>query len=66
MTHGMFENAELPFATIGNRRYLTAEQLADQPVLAEFVKRFSSSFEHDPKLDVWWFTEPDLQRPDRK
>lgn len=53
-----FESMEVPFVTIGNRRALTGLQMAQDPYLAEFVKRFPDSFEYATNMDVAFFIEP--------
>lgn len=54
----MSETVEVPFVRVGNRRGLTDEQLTESRYLADFVRRFSQSFEYDAKQSVWLFIEP--------
>ncbi len=53
------ESVEVPFVKVGNRRCLTDKQLAEEPYLADFVRRFPDSFEHHELVSVWLFIEPD-------
>ncbi len=53
-----YESVEVPFVQIGNRRWLTGRQLAENPDLAAFVARFSSSFEYEINMDCVLFVEP--------
>lgn len=55
MSH--FASAEVPFVKLGNRRALTADQLAENPELADFVTLFSHCFEYDPLGEMYVFLE---------
>lgn len=55
-----FDSVEVPFKLRGNRRYLTREQLENDPYLADFVNRFAGNFEMDPVTDIIYFIEPEL------
>lgn len=53
------ESLEVPFTCLSDgRRYLTAEQLQDDPYLARFVAKFKTSFRFDPDICVYWFDPP--------
>lgn len=47
-----YEDAEVPFVTIGNRRGLTAMQLAREPWLMAFYRRYKHQFEVAPDIDA--------------
>ena len=53
-----YETVAVPFVTVGNRRGLTALQLAQHNYLRDFVRRFPDSFEPVYALDVILFIEP--------
>lgn len=61
-----FEDAEVPFVQIGNRRGLTAEQIADTPWLADFYRRFKQQFEVAMDVDAVLFIEPHLSSKGNK
>lgn len=55
-----FEDAEVPFVTIGNRRGLTHQQVTDEPWLMAFYQRFKHQFEVALEFDaVLLIEEPD-------
>ena len=54
-----YADCALPFHQVGNRRFLTEQQLCEWPWLEEFVARFGDSFEHDAIREIWLFNEPD-------
>ncbi len=53
----MVDSVAVPFIQLGNKRCLTDKQLCEDEDLNAFVKRFSGSFEYNPTLRVWVFTE---------
>lgn len=54
-----YRNMAVPFRWLGNRRYLTDEQLAEIPELAAFVAAFPKCFERVECLSIWVFIEAD-------
>lgn len=58
-----FMNVEVPFQQAGNRRFLTALQMAQEPWLREFVERFPGCFEYSPHLDcVFYYPDGDAPK----
>lgn len=55
-----FHTVEVPFIDVGNRRYLTREQLFNEPEpwLMDFVERFPDCFETSSYGDVLYFKPP--------
>ncbi len=58
-----YKTVAVPFVKIGNRRGLTRLQIVEMPWLADFVKRFPTSFEPAADLDAVLFIEPDATDP---
>lgn len=52
-------SSPVPFVRVGNRRALSDEQLVECPYLADFVRRFSASFERDDNARAYLFIEPE-------
>jgi hypothetical protein len=51
------KTVEVPFVTIGGRRCLTDQQLAENSWLEAFVERYWNCFEYDPQRHVWFYKE---------
>jgi hypothetical protein len=58
----MAETIEVPFITVGNRRALTRLTIANEPAVADFVRRFAHCFECDPYTDMYLFIEEGQER----
>ena len=56
-----FEDVEVPFIKIGNRRALTGLQIMQEPWLKEFIERFPASFEFCINQDCAFFIEPEAK-----
>lgn len=57
-TMSKFESIAISFhIDADGRRYLTEQQLADNPHLQDFINRFRNCFEHDAMSDRWIFIE---------
>ena len=60
----MAESVEVPFRLSSEgRRYLTAEQVEDNPELLQFVLRFGACFAYDHSRNIFWFYPENAETP---
>lgn len=51
----VYSSEAVPFVLVGNKQALTDQQLAEQPWLCEFIRRFPHCFERSERYMCYFF-----------